>query len=91
MQMLAENEKLEKACQEAKDKFHKLGEGEYQEIISKLQYVIVSYNADKNPIGLYEIGEKALQLLKEHKKKAPRQVSKKLIDDLEKAIQMREN
>lgn len=76
--------KIEKACLEAKEKLEKLGvEPKIQE---ELQWVIGSYNYDNNPVGLYEIGGKALTALKTVKEGAPKKVSKKLIDTLEAAI-----
>ncbi len=81
-------EKIEKACEEAFEKFQKLGSDEFKEIVSKLEFVLVSYRADGNPVGLYEIAEKSLEILQEYKKLKPRQVSKKLIETLEKAIEL---
>ena len=75
---------IEKACVEAKQKLESLGVE--QTIQEELAWVIGSYNYDSNPVGLYEIGGKALEALKEVKKGSPRKVSKKLIDTLEKAI-----
>ncbi|SFF02364.1 hypothetical protein [Thermoflexibacter ruber] len=80
------SEQIENACREAHEKFLKLDAEVYKDIIEKLQFVIVSYNADKNPIGLYHIGAMALDLLKKHKEQKPRQVSKDLIETLEKAL-----
>ncbi len=80
------NEQIEAACREAHEKFLKLDGEVYKDVIDKLQFVIVSYNADKNPVGLYEIGGMALDLLKKHKAQKPRQVSKELIESLEKAL-----
>ncbi len=75
---------IEKACVEAKQKLEALGVE--QTIQEELAWVIGSYSYDSNPVGLYEIGGKALEALKEVKKGSPRKVSKKLIDTLEKAI-----
>ena len=74
----------EKACIEAKSKLEKLGIEE--NIQAELSWVVGSYNYDKNPVGLYEIGSKALGALKVYKNEKPRLVSKKLIEDLEKAF-----
>jgi hypothetical protein len=83
----AENEKLAKACKEVQLKFEKSNkDGRFNDIISKLEYVTVSFHADKNPIGLFEIGELALKQLKAYKEESPKQVAQKLIDDLEKAL-----
>ena len=81
-----QNQKIEKACAAALDKFQKIGLDKYADIQSKLEYVIGSYGYDSNPVGLYEIGAKALKDLKKYKKDKPRLVSKKLIEDLEKAL-----
>ncbi len=82
-----QNEKIEQACREAHEKLVKLDPETYKELISKLEFVIASYNYDKNPIGLYEIGELALDALKEYKKEKPRAISKKLVEDIEKALE----
>ena len=81
-----QNLKIEKACEAAFEKFQKIGLDKYADIQSKLEYVLGSFRYDGNPVGLYEIGEQALKNLKKYKKEKPRLVSKKLIDDLEKAL-----
>lgn len=80
------NQKIEKACEAALDKIQKIALDKFADVQSKLEYVLGSYRFDGNPSGLYEIGEKALKDLKKYKKEKPRLVSKKLIEDLEKAI-----
>jgi len=80
------NQKIEKACIDALEKFKKIGAEKYADLQSKLEYVLGSYRFDQNPVGLYEIGESALKELKKFKKEKPRLVSKKLIDTLEKAL-----
>ncbi|MCK5105611.1 MAG: hypothetical protein KAR17_22455 [Cyclobacteriaceae bacterium] len=84
-----QNQKIEKACEAALEKFKKIGLDKYADIQSKLEYVLGSYRFDGNAVGLYEIGEKALKDLKKYKKAKPRLVSKKLIEDLEKAIKQK--
>jgi|GEM_PF-633398 len=79
-------EKLVKSCQEASVKFEQMDGSEYTEIKEKLDWCVGSYDYDKNPSGLKEYGAKAADILKEVKKDKPRQVSQKLIDDLEKSI-----
>jgi len=81
-----QNQKIEKACEAAMEKFQKLGIEKFADIQSKLEFVLGSYRFDRNPSGLHEFGDKALNELKKYKKIKPGQVSKKLIDDLEKAI-----
>ncbi len=78
--------KIEKACEAAFEKFKKIGDEKYSEVQSKLEYVLGSYRYDGNPVGLYEMGEMALNTLQKIKKAKPRAVSKKLIDDLQKAL-----
>jgi hypothetical protein len=80
------HEKLGQACQEARDKFAQLDSEGFKNLIEKLDYLIVSYNADKNPVGLYEVGNEALTVLKEFKAKNARKVAQKLIDNLENAV-----
>jgi len=54
MAVVNPEQKIEKACLDAKVKLESLGIEE--KIQAELDYVIGSYNFDKNPIGLYEIG-----------------------------------
>ncbi|WP_448520347.1 hypothetical protein [Rhodoflexus sp.] len=79
-------ERIEKACREAHAKFLKLGKEQYRDILSKLEYLIASYNADKNPVGLYGVGAEALEMLREIKARKPNAVAKKLLNDLEAAL-----
>jgi len=81
-----QNLKIEKACEAAFEKFQKIGLDKFADIQSKLEYVLGSYRYDGNPVGLYEIGDSALKALKKYKKEKPRQVSQKLVTDLEKAL-----
>ena len=83
------NQKIEKACSAAFEKFQKIGLDKYADIQSKLEYVLGSYRHDGNPVGLYEIGEKALKELKKYQKEKPRLISKKLITDLEAALKLK--
>lgn len=77
---------LAKKCEEAVAKFDKLGDSKYNELKEKLEWCLGSYNHDKNPAGLVEYGRKAVDMLKEARNEKPKQVSQKLIDDLEKAL-----
>jgi len=81
-----QNQKIEKACEAALEKFQKIGLEKYADIQSKLEYVLGSYRYDSNPVGLYEIGTLALKELKKYQKEKPRLVSKKLVDGLENAL-----
>lgn len=81
-----QNEKLRNACYNAFLCFVKINDPANETIQSKLEYVVGSYDFDKNPVGLYEIGNLALPILKKIKVKSPRKVTKQLITDLEKTL-----
>jgi hypothetical protein len=83
-----QNQKIEKACEAALEKFQKLGLDKFSDIQSKLEYVLGSYRYDGNPVGLFEIGSLALKALNKIKKEKPRLVSQKIVDDLEKALKV---
>lgn len=80
------NEKLKKSCEEAVVVFQKLNNKKFKEIQSKLEWCIGSYSFDNNPTGLVEYGSESLVLLKMVKSKEPRKVTKKTLDNLEKAL-----
>ena len=80
------NENLKKRCGEAVMAFRKLNKEEFNDLQSKLEWCLGSYEYDKNPEGLFEYGIKSLDTLKKVKLKEPRKVTKKVIDGLEKAI-----
>lgn len=86
MSVTKQNQKIEKACEAAFEKIKKINLEKFSGVQSKLEYVLGSYRFDGNPVGLYEVGELALKELKKYKKEKPRQVAKKIIDDLEKAL-----
>jgi len=84
--MDTKSEKLRDACELALRTFQRLKQHEFDDIISKLEFCIVSYNNDKNPIGLVEFGFKALEMFKEIRRKHPKKVSIKVIDALEDSL-----
>ncbi len=84
--MDTKSDRLREACELAVAAFQKLKQPEFDDIISKLTYCIGSYNFDKNPAGLVEFGFKALEMLKEIRKKHPRKVSSKIVDTLEDSL-----
>jgi hypothetical protein len=84
--MKSQNNDLRNACDESASFFKKLANSDYKEIQSKLDFVVGSYDFDKNPVGLYEIGGEALVILKEIKSKNPKKVSKQLISNLEESL-----
>jgi hypothetical protein len=84
--METKSEKLREACELAAQTFRKINHGDFQDIVSKLEFCIGSYNFDKNPSGLIEFGHQALTMLKEVKKKNPRKVPQKLLSSLENSL-----
>ena len=80
------NEKLKKSCAEAVTTLEKLGLEQFEDTLGRLKWCIGSYEFDKNPSGLNELGEIALNELKEFKKDHPRKVTKKVIEGLEKSL-----
>ena len=83
---MTNTEKFRNACIEATKVFTNLNKEEYNELVSKLEYCVGSYDFDKNPSGLFEYGTIALKELKAFKKSNPRKVNKKIIDNLEKNL-----
>lgn len=83
---MTNTEKLRNACEAATLVFAKLNNAEYNELQSKLEYCIGSYDYDKNPVGLYEYGKVAFNELTAFKAQNPRKVNKKIIADLEKNL-----
>ncbi len=84
--MEKQNNQLRNACHEAALFFKKLGDSKHHDIQSKLDFVVGSYDFDKNPVGLYEIGAKALKILNEIKAKNPKKVSKTIVTNLEEGL-----
>ena len=83
---LKNNEKLKKSCADAVSTLEKLNLEQFQDTLGRLKWCIGSYEFDKNPIGLNELGQVALKDLKAFKKENPRKVTKKVIEGLEKSI-----
>lgn len=77
-------EKMEQTLKEAKDKLAQLGIEE--QLVSEIEWCLGSYAHDGNPEGLYGKGAETVKALEKFKKTNPRKVSKKLLDDLEKAV-----
>jgi len=84
--MDTKSERLRDACELAVQTFQKFKQPEFDEIISKLEFCIGSYNFDQNPAGLVEYGFKAMEILKEIRKKKPRKVTPEIINSLEESL-----
>lgn len=85
---LSSSDKIEKACEEALEKLKSLGIE--QQLQNDIEWCLGSYKADKNPVGLYLMAERALAVFQEEKTKKTKGVTAKMVTDLEKAIQSRE-
>ena len=83
---LKNNEKLKKSCADAVSTLEKLNLEQFQDTLGRLKWCIGSYEFDKNPIGLNELGQVALKDLKAFKKENPRKVTKKVVEGLEKSL-----
>ncbi len=83
---LKDNEKLKKSCADAVSALEKLNLEQFKGTLGRLKWCIGSYEFDKNPIGLNELGQVALKDLKEFKKENPRKVTKKVLKELEKSL-----
>lgn len=79
-------DKLEKALPEAIKKLAKLDTG--ATLAEELEWCWNSFKYDNNPVGLVEKSRAALVLLKEAKEKNSRSVSGKLIENLEKGLNL---
>lgn len=78
---------IEKACEDALAKLTALKAA--PDLQADIEWCLGSYRNDKNPKGLYEMGEKALVVLTKAAEKNAKAVSKKLLTDLEKALKSR--
>lgn len=83
---MSNNQKLEKACKDALAQFEKLGDEQFYDIRSKLEFVLGSYGFDGNPVGLHEYAKKSSDILKKYKQKYPRKVSQKLLESIDSAV-----
>lgn len=72
-----------KASETALEKLKTLGID--NQLQADLEWCIGSYKADKNPVGLYEMVRRSVQVFKDNK--TSKGVTAKLISDLEKVAQ----
>lgn len=82
-------EKIKESLLEAKDKMTQLGIEE--QLVSEIEWCLGSYAHDGNAQGLYEKGAEAHKALTNYKDSNPRKVSKKLLDDLARAVKSQNN
>ncbi|MFT6881939.1 MAG: hypothetical protein ACJAVY_000731 [Marinoscillum sp.] len=76
--------KIESALTEAKEKLTSLGIEE--QLVSEIEWCFGSFAHDQNSDGLFVKAAEALAALEKFKVDNPRKVSKKVLDDLAKAI-----
>jgi hypothetical protein len=78
---------LEKVSEEALKKFQSLGIE--QQLQADLEWCLGSYRHDRNPIGLIDIINQSLVVLKAEQARKTKGVTSKLITDLEKAVSVK--
>lgn len=78
---------IEKVSEDTLEKLRALNiESELQ---NDLEWCLGSYRADGNPVGLYAMAERALNVLKAEKEKKTKGVTAKMITDLENSLASR--
>ena len=78
---------IEKVCEDTLAALKAIGiESQLQ---SDITWCLGSYKSDKNPVGLYEMADRALVVLQAEKAKKTKGVTAKLIGDLEKVLKSR--
>ena len=75
--------KMEKLVAEVVGKLEKLNQAD---LASELSWCWVSYKNDQNPVGVIEKSGLALAAFKSARDKNSKSVAKKLVEDLEKAL-----
>ena len=73
-----------KACEVALGKLSELDLD--QQLQSEINWCLASFQNDHNPIGLYQMAERSLIVLKAELAKKSKGVTAKLVGDIEKAI-----
>lgn len=78
---------VEKASSEALSKLREL-EIE-KELQNDIEWCLGSYRADRNPVGLYAMLERALKVFEDEKAKKTKGITAKLVTDLQKVLKTR--
>ena len=79
---------IEKASEDVLAKLKALGIE--QELQHDIEWCLGSYRSDQNPVGLYTMMERSLEVFRQQKTKKTKGVTAKLVTDLEKVLQTRE-
>lgn len=78
---------VDKACTHILEKLQEL-DAEHQ-LQADIRWCLGSYGYDHNPVGLYEIVQRALEVFKTHQARKTKGVTAKLISDLEAVLKSR--
>ena len=78
------SDKIEKVCVDVLEKLRSLGL--QQQLQNDIEWCLGSYRADGNPVGLYDMAERALSVFQEEKTKKTKGVTAKTITDIEKVL-----
>lgn len=78
---------VDKACTHILEKLQEL-DTEHQ-LQADIQWCLGSFAYDNNPVGLFEIVQRALEVFKTHKARKTKGVTAKLISDLEAVLKLR--
>ena len=85
MNAMQANEKLKENCVDVIKSIDKLKNEQFNDIKSKIEWCVASYDNDKNPIGLHESSVEVLALFTTYKKENPKKITKKVIDGITKS------
>jgi hypothetical protein len=78
--------KVDKMEKLVADVIEKLGKLKHADLAADLSWCWVSFQNDQNPVGVIEKASQAVAAFKEAREKNAKAVSKKLVEDLEKAL-----
>jgi hypothetical protein len=81
---LSPNEQIVKACELALAKLAELDLD--HQLQSEINWCLVSFQNDGNPIGLYQMADRAVFLFKDELSRKRKGVTAKLVADIEKAL-----
>lgn len=81
-------EQIEQVSEETLKKLQELGIE--PELRNDIEWCLGSYRSDRNPVGLYQMIERAIDVLKREKENKTKGVTAKMISDLEKALKSRD-
>lgn len=76
-------EKMKKIMADVIEKLEKL---KHTDLAADLSWCWVSFQSDQNPVGVIEKASQALAAFREAREKNSKAVSKKFLEDLEKAL-----